>query len=97
MSQTPFTRNKDELLAQLIPLLQEIKDMTTGTEFEQWLNTTYGVESDLYKDVSRRIRLAVKEGWAARNRNRRAALSSLTTRFAHRRNFLLRHHSRADG
>jgi hypothetical protein len=88
MSQTSFTRAKDELFAQLIPLLQEIKDRTTGTEFEQWLNTTYGVQSDLYKDVSRRIRLAVKEGWAAeieiagpRYRRSQLALPSAETFF----------------
>jgi hypothetical protein len=65
MSQSEFTRNKDELVARLIPLLQEVKDMTTSAEVEQWLNTTYGVDSDLYKDLARRIILGVNEGWAA--------------------------------
>jgi hypothetical protein len=65
MSQTQITSRKDELVARFIPFLQEIKDMTTGIEFEQWLNAKYGVESELYTDLSRRIAAGVKEGWAA--------------------------------
>ncbi len=65
MSQTQLTSTKDELVARLIPFLQEVKDMTTSTETEQWLNTKHGVESELYKDLARLITLGVKEGWAA--------------------------------
>ncbi|NPT55006.1 4-hydroxylaminobenzoate lyase [Paraburkholderia elongata] len=65
MSQTQFTSTKDELVARCTPFLQEVKDMTTSAEVEQWLNTKYGVESELYKDLSRLITLGVKEGWAA--------------------------------
>ena len=65
MSQTQFTNTKDELFSRLIPLLQEVKDMTTGIEVEQWLNTKYDVESELYKDLARLITLGVQEGWAA--------------------------------
>jgi len=65
MSQTPLTSTKDEFLARCIPVLQEVKDMTTGTEVEQWLNSKYGVESELYKDLSRLITLGLKEGWVA--------------------------------
>ncbi|MBM7124026.1 DUF4863 family protein [Dyella flava] len=65
MFQTPSTQSKDELVARFIPLLQEVKDMTTSTQVEQWLNTKYGVESELYKDLARLITLGVKEGWAA--------------------------------
>ena len=65
MSQTQFTSTKDELVARFIPLLQEVKDMTTSTEVEQWLNTKYGIESELYRDLSRLIILGVNEGWAA--------------------------------
>ncbi len=39
--------------------------MTTSAEVEQWLNTKYGVESELYKELSRLITIGVKEGWAA--------------------------------
>jgi len=65
MSQTQFTTSKEELVARFIPFLQEIRDMTTGTEVEQWLNTKYGVQSELYQDLARLITLGVKEGWAA--------------------------------
>ena len=65
MSQTSLPSTKDEFLARCIPLLQEIKDMTTSIEVEQWLNSSYGVESALYKDLSRLIALGVKEGWVA--------------------------------
>jgi len=65
MSEIQFTSSKDELVARLIPLLQEVKDMTTGTGVEQWLNTKYGVESELYKELARLITLGVQEGWAA--------------------------------
>ncbi len=65
MSQTQSTNTKEELFACFIPLLQEVKDMTTSTEVEQWLNTKYGVESELYKELARLITLGVQEGWAA--------------------------------
>jgi hypothetical protein len=65
MSHTSSTSTKDEFLARCIPFLQEIKDMTTSTEVEQWLNSNYGVESELYNDLSRLIVLGVKEGWVA--------------------------------
>jgi hypothetical protein len=65
MSQTQTISTKDQLFARLIPFLQEVKDMTMGSQVEQWLNTQYGVQSELYKDLSRLISLGVKEGWAA--------------------------------
>jgi hypothetical protein len=65
MSQIQSTSSKDELVACLVPLLQEVKDMTTGTEVEQWLNTKYGVESKLYTELARLITLGVQVGWAA--------------------------------
>jgi hypothetical protein len=46
-------------------LLQEVKDMTTSSEVEERLNTKYGIESELYRDLARLIILGVKEGWAA--------------------------------
>lgn len=65
MSQIPFTSTKGELIGRLGPFLQEVSNMTTSTEVEQWLNAKYGVESELYKDLSRLITLGVNEGWAA--------------------------------
>src|SRR5476649_344035 len=88
MSQTQTTRSKDELFARFIPLLQEVKDMTTSTEVEQWLNRNHGVESELYQDLARLIRLGVREGWAAdveiagpRYRRSQLALPSAETFF----------------
>lgn len=65
MSQTQFASTKDELIGRIAPFLQEVSDMTTSSEVEQWLNTNYGVESDLYKDLSRLVTRGVSEGWAA--------------------------------
>ncbi|MFM0239800.1 4-hydroxylaminobenzoate lyase [Paraburkholderia phytofirmans] len=65
MPETQVTSTRDELVARFIPLLHEVKDMTTSTEVEQWLNTKYGIESELYRDLSRLIILGVNEGWAA--------------------------------
>lgn len=65
MSQTPTTSTKDQLVARCLPFLEEVRDMTTGVKVEQWLNTKYGVDSELYKDLARLITLGVEEGWAA--------------------------------
>jgi Domain of unknown function (DUF4863) len=66
MSQTQVSSAKDELIARCLPFLEEIKDMTPGTEVEQWLNRTYGPNSELYKHLARLIRIGVEdEGWAA--------------------------------
>jgi len=62
---TPFKNTKEEFLARFTLLLHEVKDLTPGAEAEQWLNTQYGVESELYQDLARLIRLGVQEGWAA--------------------------------
>ncbi|WP_395068117.1 DUF4863 family protein [Paraburkholderia silvatlantica] len=88
MAQTRFATTRDELVARFIPLLQEVKDMTAGTEVEQWLNTKYGVDSALYKDLSRLLIAGVDEGWAAgtevsgpRYRRSRVVLPSAETLF----------------
>ncbi|MEM5340050.1 DUF4863 family protein [Paraburkholderia azotifigens] len=65
MSEAPASSTKDQLVARCLPFLEEVKDMTTGTDVEQWLNTKYGVDSELYKDLARLITLGVEEGWAA--------------------------------
>ena len=65
MSQAETISSKDQLVAYCLPFLEEIKDMTTSTEVEQWLNTRYGVDSELYQNLARLIRLGVDEGWAA--------------------------------
>jgi hypothetical protein len=63
---TEVSTARDELIAQCLPFLEEIKDMTPGTEAEQWLNRTCGPDSKLYKGLARLIRIGVEdEGWAA--------------------------------
>jgi hypothetical protein len=65
MSEAPCASSKDQLIARCVPFLEEVKDMTAGKEAEQWLNAKYGVDSPLYKDLARLIKLGVEEGWAA--------------------------------
>jgi hypothetical protein len=65
MSESSKLSTRDQLVERCLPFLAEVKDMTTGTEVEQWLNTKYGVDSDLYQDLARLITLGVHEGWAA--------------------------------
>ena len=88
MFQNQSTSTKDELFGRLVPLLQEVKDMTTSNEVEQRLNNKYGVESALYQDLARLITLGVQAGWAAdaeiagpRYRRSRLALPSEATCF----------------
>jgi len=57
--------SREELIQRSIPFLREVKDMTPGAEMERWLNKKYGEESELYRDLSRLIKLGVAEGWAA--------------------------------
>jgi hypothetical protein len=57
--------NRQTLIDRSIPFLQEVKDMTPGAAMERWLNAKYNLESALYQDLSRLIKLGVEEGWAA--------------------------------
>jgi hypothetical protein len=66
MSQAGISNSKNELIARCLPFLEEIKDMTTGSEVEHWLNDKYGTNSEFYQALARLIRLGVEEeGWAA--------------------------------
>ncbi|MES2263675.1 MAG: DUF4863 family protein [Pseudomonadota bacterium] len=66
MAITQVLENKEKLVARCLPFLEEVKDMTTGSEVEQWLNDHYGPDSQLYRDLARLIRIGVEtEGWAA--------------------------------
>jgi len=57
--------HREELIERSIPFLREVKDMTPGADMERWLNKKYGENSDLYKDLSRLIKIGLEEGWAA--------------------------------
>lgn len=56
---------REALIKRSIPFLEEIKDMTPGTEVEVWLNSRYGPDSSLYKDLAALVKAGVEEGWAA--------------------------------
>ncbi|KVV51491.1 PnbB [Burkholderia territorii] len=65
MTEAPTAHPRDQLIARCLPFLEEVKDMTPGTEVEDWLNTKYGVDSTLYQDLARLVALGVEDGWAA--------------------------------
>ncbi|REG49111.1 uncharacterized protein DUF4863 [Paraburkholderia sp. BL6669N2] len=65
MSKSLTSSTKGQLVARCLPFLEEVKDLTTSAEVEQWLNTKYGVDSVLYSDLARLITHGVEEGWAA--------------------------------
>ncbi|PTB20310.1 DUF4863 domain-containing protein [Trinickia symbiotica] len=65
MSEVQALTSKDQLIARCLPFLNEVKDMTAGTQAEQCLNKHYGIDSELYRDLARLIKLGVEEGWAA--------------------------------
>ncbi|HYF18489.1 MAG TPA: DUF4863 family protein [Ramlibacter sp.] len=45
--------------------LAQVKDLTAGTDVEQWLNREHGPGSEVYDSLSRLVRLGLDEGWAA--------------------------------
>jgi hypothetical protein len=45
--------SRQALIDRSIPFLEEVKEMTPGAEMERWLNTKYGPESSLYRDLSK--------------------------------------------
>ena len=57
--------DREALIERCIPFLEEVKDMTTGTAVEQWLNRKYGPGSELYESLARLVRAGVEDGWAA--------------------------------
>lgn len=57
--------NREELIRQSIAFLDEIKNITAGTEAERWLNAHRGPGSALYDGLSTLIKAGLAEGWAA--------------------------------
>lgn len=64
---TAGTLNNDRhaLIERCIPFLDEVKDLTTSTEVESWLNQKYGPDSEFYQTLSALVRKGVEDGWAA--------------------------------
>jgi hypothetical protein len=56
---------QQQLLERSIGFLDEVKEMTAGSEVECWLNETYGPDSALYRDLASLIQAGVRDGWAA--------------------------------
>jgi hypothetical protein len=66
MSQNKTYPHKEQLISLCLPFLEEVKDLTTGTDVERWLNDKYGPNSTFFQEVSRLIKIGVlEEGWAA--------------------------------
>jgi len=57
--------DREALIERCIPFLEEVKDMTAGSEVERWLNRKYGPDSELYQTLAHLIRTGVNDGWAA--------------------------------
>src|SRR5215475_1641215 len=53
------------LIERSLPFLEEIRNMTAGSEVEAWLNRTHGPGSPLYRDLAALVKDGIDEGWAA--------------------------------
>ncbi|MEJ8840644.1 4-hydroxylaminobenzoate lyase [Ramlibacter sp. AN1133] len=87
---TTASPNEDfqSLIDHCVPFLEEVKNMTTSTEVERWLNQKYGPDSELYRTLARLVKKGVEDGWAANveidgpvYRRSRLAEPSARTRF----------------
>jgi hypothetical protein len=57
--------DREALIERSARFLDEVKDMTAGTEAERWLNRTHGPGSELYESLARLVKKGVEDGWAA--------------------------------
>jgi hypothetical protein len=57
--------DREALIERSISFLEDVKDMTAGTQVERWLNDTHGPGSELYETLARLVMNGVKDGWAA--------------------------------
>lgn len=65
MTAGTLIHDREALIERCIPFLEEVKDLTAGTEVERWLTQTYGPDSELYQTLARLVRKGVEDGWAA--------------------------------
>lgn len=65
MNTESTTQNREALIERSIAFLEEVKDMTAGTDTERWLNRKYGPDSGLYQALARLVTQGVQDGWAA--------------------------------
>jgi hypothetical protein len=57
--------DRKRLIALSRDLLEEIQDMTEGTDAENWLNKKYGVGTPVFENISAMVKAGVIDGWAA--------------------------------
>ena len=65
MTTETLIKDREALIERSIPFLEEVKDMTAGTEVERWLNQKYGPGSELYDTLAELVKKGVEHGWAA--------------------------------
>jgi hypothetical protein len=75
--------DQEELIAASLPFLEQIKNMTAGTDVEKWLNANHGPGSPLYERLAGLVKAGVRDGWAANveirgQRYRRSRISEAT-------------------
>jgi hypothetical protein len=88
MAQDEQTAGPDALIDFAAPFLAQVKDLTAGTDVEQWLNRNHGPGTPVYDTLARLVTQGVADGWAARDeidgpvyRRSRLALPSERTHF----------------
>jgi|GEM_PF-82963 len=57
--------DREALIACAIPFLEQVQNMTAGTETERWLNQACGPHSELYRTLAQLVTQGVRDGWAA--------------------------------
>lgn len=65
MNTDTLVQDREALIERCLPFLEEVKDMTPGTEVERWLNQAYGPGSELYETLAGLVKKGVRDGWAA--------------------------------
>lgn len=65
MMKDEFNADREALIERSIRFLEEVQDMTAGTETERWLNRNYGPDSELFQTLARLVKQGVQDGWAA--------------------------------
>lgn len=65
MMKDELNADREALIERSIRFLEDVKDMTAGTETERWLNQHCGPDSELYQTLARLVKQGVRDGWAA--------------------------------
>ena len=65
MTEHEMNKGREALIERSIPFLDQVMDMTAGTEVERWLNQELGPESELYQTLARLVKKGIEDGWAA--------------------------------